>query len=205
MSTKIYSARRLKRGVQLWPFVASVRVRAEKNIRAKLEFFYLQTVAEYDQAAEGVKKEWQERLKVKPEDKVSPFTVSRWVSDEFRKENINPMRSFFGMDVSMSVRENRGRFYIIPYANGMMQNVLDFLRTDRKTEEYHWQNQTDKSARCSDAAWEQRGKDWQEMLGKNDDHWWDTLVLDLLSPSNFYRLDPSYRMAKFRMAKRKKA
>jgi hypothetical protein len=105
------------------------------------------------------------------------------------------------MDVAITFRQHKKRIYVIWYANGMMHNVLDFLNTDRQSEDFHYQNQSDKSAKCSDKAWKARGKLWDEMIDP-DTRWWDMLVLDIFSHTNFYRLDPALKMMQ-ELAKKK--
>jgi hypothetical protein len=171
MSTKIWDAVRTKPGVKLWPLIASIRLKAEKNIRKKLE------------------EEIQRLLKEKRKKKVK---WTRWqafshIQQQFRNQHQSPFRNWYGMDVSLAIRERRGRLYIIPYANGCMRGVLDFLKRDPRLEDFHYQNQTDKSARISDKRWETRGRIWDE-LDLDDTHWNDRLVLEIFHPEAFFRI-----------------
>jgi hypothetical protein len=168
-------------------------MRAEKNIQVVLREFYQMTIAQKRTAKEREEFLIKAGRDPKSDTAITPFVVSGWVTREFHAQASRYEMDWFGMDVGISFRENKGRYYLIPFANGMMRNVLDFLRTDRQSEEFHYQNQTDKSARCSDAEWRERGRLWDEML-EPPEHEWDMLFLDILSPTNLHRIDPALQM-----------
>jgi len=138
---------------------------------------------------------------------ITPFMTSSWVSKEFHAQASRYQKDWFGMDVAITFRQHKGRIYLIWFANGMMHEALNFLNTDRQSEEFHYQNQSDKSAKCSDRAWAERKRLWDEMIDP-DTHWWDMLVSDIFSHTNFYRLDPALKMmgviAKKRAAQKRK-
>lgn len=194
MSTKIYDARRLKPGVKLWPFVASVQARAEKHIKKELTEWYLRMLklATKPKERPGILK-----LLGLPADykgKLIPFAFSNWINLEFKKQAGRSTWDPFGMDVSVVFYEHKGRIYFISYANGMMNRTLDFLRNDKSSEDFHYQNQCDKSGDCSDAAWKRRGETWEAMMSP-DGHLDNGLVLELLTSTSFFLLDYKVREA----------
>lgn len=192
MSTKIYGARRLKPGVKLWSFAASVRTRAEKHISEELTEWYHRML---EQAEDPMRRQsLLELLKLGLEHTgpITAYHFSNWINLEFKAQSIRSMCDPFGMDVSVVFYEHKGRIYFIPCANGMMSETLNFLRKDSSSEDFHYQNQCDKSADCSDTAWERRGKTWEAMTTP-DGHLANGLVLELLSPMSFFLLDYKVR------------
>lgn len=167
MSTKIWTAYRSKAGVKLWPLIASLRVKAEKNILRILE--------EEVKRLRKENKEW------------TNWSALNHMRREFEKQHESAYRHYYGMDVSLVIRERKSRLYIIPISNGLMHKSLDFLHRDQRLEDFHYQNQSDKSAKVSDKAWETRGRIWDE-LDQDDTHWNDRLVLEIFHPGAFFRI-----------------
>lgn len=192
MSTKIYYARRLLPGVKLWPFVASVRERGEKHITKELKAWYLRMLKSAAQPKErpGLIKLLE--LPADYKEKFTPYMFSHWITSEFKKQGARMAWDPFGMDVSVAFYEHKGRIYFIPYANGMMNRTLDFLQKDKSSEDFHYQNQCDKSADCSDAAWHRRGETWEAMMTP-EGHLDNGLVLEILTPTSFFLLDYKLR------------
>jgi hypothetical protein len=167
VSTTIWSAYRTKYVGGLWPLVADLRRRVERRIR-------------------GVLKEEFSKFNG------TTFEAYNHVNKMFKEQHPKQTRDYYGMDVSISFRDHLAHTYLIPYANGMMSGVWDFLRRHPLLEDFHYQNQTDKSAKCSDREWEIRRHTW-DLIGLKDMHsdtgrWHDSLVLDVLSPPTFFRL-----------------
>lgn len=194
MSTKIYDARRLKPGVKLWPFVASVRERGEKHIKKELTAWYLRMM---QQSAKPKNREQFIKMlgfTLDFDEKFTPFMFSSWITTEYKAQSSRLVWDPFGMDVSVVFYEHKGRIYFISYANGMMSRTLDFLRNDKSSEDFHYQNQCDKSGDCSDAAWKRRGETWEAMMSP-EGHLDNGLVLELLTPTSFFLLDYKVREA----------
>lgn len=166
MSIKIYPAYRTKAGANLFSLVESLRERVEKNVRKVLK---------EEMASLGG----------------TPFEAYERIKTEFTKQHVRAERNHYGMDVSITFREQGQRYYVIPYANGMMQGVWKFLDRHKWLEDFHYQNSTDKSAACTDAEWEARKRIW-ESLGCNEvtssSRWWDYVALEVLTPDSFFRV-----------------
>lgn len=192
MSTKIYNARRLKKGVLLWPYVGAVRLTAERRIRQTLREFYRNEIARLLNKPEPERRAIMELRGMK---ELSPLSMFCWLYKEFRA-GAQP----FDMDISVVFREHAGRIYLIPYASGIMRRALDFLKRDGLSEDFHYQNQADQSAPCSRKAWEERGRIWDAIL----DHERDALVLEILCPGNFLNmhLDSRGRYMRMRVGSR---
>lgn len=167
MSTKIYDAYRTrKNGVNLFSLVRLLRARVEKNIRKVLA---------------------KEMARISGE----RYSVYNYLREEFTKQSVRAERHQYGMDVSITFRELGSRYYIIAYANGIMQDVWKFLARHPWLEDFHYQNSTDKSAKCSDAEWEARHQTWKK-LGYNNvassSRWWDVVTVDVLNPDSLFRI-----------------
>ena len=53
-------------------------------------------------------------------------------------------RNPFDFDVSIAFREWRGYVYLIKHCDMIMGHCLDFLASDPRLKEYHYQNSTDR-------------------------------------------------------------
>lgn len=206
MSTKIWEAYRLKKNVDVWEFACEIREKAQARVRTKLRGWIDAIVAD---CANHPKFKARVIRAMNPDatdekiasEEVGPWSAAHWIFTEYRKQAGGMERNPFDCDVSIVFRKHRGRWHVVPYpGSGMLGDCLRFLRRDKRLEDYHYQNSTDKSAKCSDRAWEQRGRDWDAMI---DDGAFDNkLTLDIVSVHGFTRVDPSLDMA--RKAARKK-
>ena len=197
MSTKIWVAYRLKKSADLWPFVHDVRLKATAVLKRELEAVYAQVMGGVDQTSEPYLKAledyrgdaWRAQL----------YIAEKFVRDAYKVSDTSPERNYFDFDVSIGIRQFEKKLYIIPYCDMRMKKVLDFLRRDRRLEDYHYQNQTDKPKRISNKAWEERARVWNGMDAA--DQWQDVLVLDICRYNMFYQIDPVWDMC----LKRRKA
>lgn len=183
MSTKIYNARRLKKGVLLWPYVGAVRLAAERRIRQTLRQFYRGQVERIGAMTPKRRADHLKRLGIEG---FSVVELSGWLFREFHTEAGRGTNDTFNMSVAVVFREHAGRIYLIPYASGIMCRALDFLKRDRLSEDYHYQNQVDQSAPCSRKAWEERERIWDAILDNGRER--DALVLEILCPGNFLNM-----------------
>lgn len=194
MSVKIYNARRLKRGEKLWPFAVSVQERAVKNIKKELTSWYLRMLRDAEDP--GQRKHFLKLLEL-PSNYTRPldaFAFSNWINREVRAQAGRGISSAFDMDVSVVFHEYRGRIYFRHFATGMMGHTLNFLHRDPRSEDFHYQDQVDKSSDCSNAAWKRRAKIWGSLM----DPWGRLttgLVLEILCSSTFFTLDYEVREA----------
>jgi len=127
MSTKIYSAYRLKRGKDLWSFVRHTQKEALNNI--KKELIQVTTNLLVSRRNMFALDTW--------------FEVYREISTRYREASHSPEKSYWNFDVSLTIRERNGRFYIIPYCDGAFKDVLNFLNTDEWVEPFHYWNNVD--------------------------------------------------------------
>jgi hypothetical protein len=199
MSFKLYEAYRLKPGVDLWEFVHDVRIKAQRRAGRILRTVYTSLL----QDAETNKKMREEILKAYsqgreiPDRPVGAVDCACWVREKYKQASISPRRDKFDLDVSISFRKYKRHWYIIPFpGSGLFNNVLSFMRKDPRLEEYHYQNQTDKSAKYSNREWGRRRKIWFYLMDylKNEDREGDQLCLAICKHDMFTKVDPSLAM-----------
>lgn len=185
MSTKIWEAYRLKKGVNLWEFIHDVRIKAEYNTQRRLVEVYRNIIGQCDNSSAYNNEVINEAYG--PNDKrmkCDVFIASSYVS------RLYSLGRAFDFDASITIRQHAGRYYIIPHDNNY--RVLKFLKDDPRLEDYHYQNQSDKPKNISNSAWTKRRQVWDKIFGDNDDKWWDALVLEIVCKGNFYRVNPVY-------------
>ncbi len=181
MSTKIYTAYRLRKSRDLWPFVRDTRVKAINNIRKTL--LALEPQMEVDVESEDYRR-WLKHL--------SPAgarnqVVARILREGYRAQLGSPDRNFFNFDVNIGVWEYRHRLYLIPFCDSLMRDVLRFLRRDPRLEDFCYFNNTDRPRGISQAAWDARGIIWDAIDAAG---WHDHIVIDICSHSSYWTIDP---------------
>lgn len=199
MSTKVWTAYRLKKGVDLWDFACDVRQKAQKRCRAKLKeviTFHLERATQDEVLKARVFNSyygpgWEN---MQPPPRLGPYAVGNWIRKGFREQTIKGEKDLLDLDVCVVFRKYKGRWLVVPYSgSGFFGKVLDFLKRDKRLEDYHYQNQSDKSARCSDAEWKARGEAWDYVL--EEERFDDKLVIEISTHGGFSRIDPSTEMA----------
>lgn len=187
MSTKIWEAYRLKKDVNLWEFLRDVRLKAEKRVKVFLAEWIMNVIEESYNSTSETKTKLNEVLGYVPSSeafdtcKAAQYWWIRYRAEKFR----DPCISGHNFDVSISIRECDGRFYIIPHD---CIGSLKFLRRDKRLEDFHYQDQSDRPERISNREWENRRRIWNKIL---DNHPHDVVYLEILSLDNWYRVNPS--------------
>jgi len=199
MSTKIWTAYKLKDPTQLWPFVHDIRIQATKNIQIELRKLYADISGavncdseEYKQARETVEKftpTYVDKLSEEEKDWRARIDVAeRIIKKGYREASNSMILDYFDFDVSVAFREWKGDIYIIPHCNMVMRKVLDFLKDDNRLVDFHYQNQTDRPKKISGREWKKRERVWDGML--DNGLWSDVLVLDVCKYEFFWQIDP---------------
>jgi hypothetical protein len=185
VSTKIYVAYRLKKRVKLWAWVRKTRTRAVLEVRKELRNLYKMLVEHVDVTSERYKKaldftkddEYQARLEVAHENLVK----------EYRGQVGKAERDLFDFDVSLTLREHRGRVYVIPHCDMLLGKVLDFLKEDEDLEDYAYWDNTDMPEGMRRKEWKARGLKWRAI---DKAGWGQHLIVSIVEPSGFYLIDP---------------
>lgn len=132
MSTKIYTAYRLKKSSDLWPFVHDCYTRGE---RAVVNVFRrLLRSSSYDA-----------------------------ITAKYREQAGSPYRNEWNFDVTIAIRERRGRIYVIPHCDMRMAKACDFLKRDRRLDDFAYWNNTDRPKTVTARAWAHRACVWNAL------------------------------------------
>lgn len=184
MSTKIWRAYRLKKSRDLWPFVAETRRLGTERVRAKLTEIFLEFMDGVDVDSTLYKKAIEESS---GKDRVARASiVNKILTRGYRISSGSFQRSYFDFNVSIGIREYKGKFYLIPYCDNALHKTLDFLDGDPRLEDYHYQNQTDKPDHIQMQDWRVRGRVWDQIFKD-----WDScLTLDICHFDMYSRINP---------------
>lgn len=209
MSTKIYKAYRLKEGHDLWETLHRIRKKAEKSIDKVLR----ELAAGLLEASE--KNEKLKRLildmsghKDAALDKTLDLDdVFYYMGQQYKEQQTKTQRDAFDFNVSVGVWHHDGRYLFIPYCDCFMKRALDFMSRDKSLEDYSYWNNTDKPRNISEKRWVERGKVWDVLT--EPDVWKTNLVLEILTPQNYYMfnfwLHDQLEASAKRMKRREKA
>lgn len=200
MSTKVYVAYRLKQSKDIWPFVRDTRRRGEENVKKVLRVLHTTFSENVDTASKGYANalkfsdgnEARARLKV----------ASEAIREGYRAQLGRMERSIFDFDVSVAIREHKGRMYLIPHCDMMMRDALKFLARDRRLENFAYWNNTDQPKRISRREWDARGEIWDALDASG---WGDYVTIIVCDWSKFYMLDPWLDMTREMIRKEKAA
>lgn len=187
MSMKIHTAYRLKKSSDLWPFVNDTYRRGEEEVKKTLMSIYAEHAAEVNITSE----EYKSALKnYNNEEKAKRAVAHDFVSQGYRKSAQDPYRGLFDFDVSLAIRQHKGKLYIVPYADMRMKNVLDFLDKDVRLTDFAYWNNTDMPEGVSSREWAKRRKVWDEM--DTEGGWSNHLLMGICTVEKFYKIDPFY-------------
>lgn len=188
MSTKIYNAYRVKRGVKLWPVLWDIKKKATKNIQKVLIDMYNRVLSN-----ESAKNEVRGNLKLEADCEVGPIEVSDNIKKAYRLQLGSHARNPFNFDVKVSVRELDGRFYLIAHCDWVMGEVLDFLAKDKRLEDFHYQNSSDKPDEIPQREWNLRSRTWDRMDRAG---WRNFVLLTICDWDTFPYIDPAWNFGK---------
>lgn len=191
MSTKIYTAYKLRSSNDLWPFIHDTRLKATRKLQKRLRDWYLQRILSGKGAVEATSVDYAAYKKNKLQH--SEFfarlsEASTILRNGYKDASSSSLNHMFDFDLSLGVRQFEGEIYIIPYHGWGSKGVLSFLSRDPRLVDFHYQNQTDRPSRISNREWSRRGKVWNTM--EDLDQWQDVLVLEICTYQMWYRIDP---------------
>jgi hypothetical protein len=187
MSTKVYTAYRLKKSSDLWSFVRSANATAMKNVQERIREIHsdLMKTAPSESVDFGdLVERYQDEGKAR----------SRIASDALLKgygEQLSSShRNDFDFNVSIAIWEHKKGLYIRPFCDMRMRDVLDFLKRDRRLQDFSFWDNTDRPKRITEKQWKARGRVWDAIDEDRTNGNTNCLVLDICSWTNFYFLLP---------------
>jgi hypothetical protein len=183
MSTKIYTAYRLKNPAKLWEVVRDIKKRGTENVRKELRNVYEAVMAEIDPNSDEYL-----RLRATRDDWGARHSMAHdLVRERYRAQVTLMERNTFHFDVSVGIWEYEGRMYFIPFCDMLMGDVLDFMKEDKRLVDFCYWNNTDEPEGISRRTWKKRGDIWDAI----DKAGWDNhLTIDVCYWNNFWRIDP---------------
>jgi len=194
MSTKIYTAYRMKDSKDFWTFLRDVRREGVRKVQEVLRQFYHDALEDVNTEGEEYKQFLAK--KIGPED-AKRYVVERLIKSGYQAQLGKLDRNIFDFDVSIAVREHEGRLYLVPYCDSLMRHALDFLAEDPRLEDFSYYNNADKPEGISQEEWDQRGAIWDVMdqLGEKDLYkstWDDYVVIEICSYGVFWKVCPQF-------------
>ncbi len=185
MSLKIYTAYKLKKSSDLWPWLRDTRRRAELEVVGVLRKLY----ASMGEAVDTDSDDYKERVKNGQSDAYVRLQIAHnTMRERYRDQLTQGQRDTFDFDVNLVVREYQKGLYIIPYGDMMMRHVFDFLKEDSRLVDFAYWNNTDEPDDVTPQQWGRRGHVWNEI--DKDARWQDYMVIEVSTWSKFYQIDP---------------
>jgi hypothetical protein len=189
VSTKVYTAYRLKRSEDLWAFVRDIRRQAMPAIHKVLQELFLGLAEELRRADPALS---GSDLRIAAEQRLTR---------EYRDQLGKGERNTFDFDVNITIREHEGRLYLIPYCDMFMRDVLDFLKDDPRLEDFAYWDNSDQPEDVSDADWAARKALWDAMDSGctipdqlYSDAWSDYLVFEICSYHALWKIKPRFKL-----------
>jgi len=202
MSTKVYEAYRLKKGVNLWDFITATRQKAMATATQAIEKIITGILKHPDARAEiekeaGVDDEGRKYRTMKKKAQLAMLRMYTHTHlNRLYKEGARTgQKHIFDFDLVVCIWKYRGRYYIIPYRSVAVfkmykgNDPLDFLGKDGMTEPYEYWNNTDPPEGMPQAEWDRRGRVWDAIT----DNWDDRLALEMITPESFYKVQTFMR------------
>ena len=98
---------------------------------------------------------------------IKPQGSLRWDTEgfllkEIREATIKGAEEPFNIDASAVVYFFKGKIYIQFF--GLPHTLMSEVHKKRAIRDFHYQDQSDKSARVSDDRWEERGEIWEKIF-----------------------------------------
>jgi hypothetical protein len=197
MSTKIYTAYRLRKSSDLWPFVRDTRRKALQRLHVRLQEAFKVMALEVSKSPEYQQKVRDGDLS----ESTLHFMTERALTQRYREQSIKSEKDPFDFDIWITIREYRRKLYLLPSCGMGAHGCLDFLKRDKRLEDFAYWNSSDKPRHISQEDWDTRGVVWDALdsgptvRGQlHTDAWSDYLVLDISSYTGFYKAKPRFTL-----------
>jgi hypothetical protein len=189
VSTKVYEAYRLKRGVKYESWLPKAYLRALRGAQAKILELSANLAADRCDAIQAM-----DYYKVPKECNAYPHIVGQeqWTPTQggdclkllYGAQLLSPARGPWDLNVSIRFWQHKRRWYLIPYCDGQMRRCLRFLKSDPGLEDYAYWNNVDMPEGMTRAEWKARGRTWDAL---------DNLpatYLDIVSWDGWFKVSP---------------
>lgn len=195
MSTNIYTAYRIRQPDQLWPVLRTIKERGMEETQRSIIHFAQSVLhlvnsqsPEYDQWYTNFRRNGKVPPSKADEDARMYLTLTRF-KKEYREQAGTSERNEYDFDVSVSIREYDGNFYLIPKCDWSVGRALDFLETLPELEDFSYWNSSDKPEHISRTEWTHRRNIWHALFKMGWDHY---VQLTICSVDTYLQLDPLF-------------
>jgi len=173
MSTKVYDAYRLAKGIDLWGYLRILQPKVlDRTVDRYLEYF---EVGRAELAAKNP------GLGEKELDSKTILELDKACREAGETNQHHP----FDFDVSMAIHEHEGRFYFRAFEGMASRGCLTgFLDEDSRVEDFHYQDQSDRPEEISRQAWAHRRGVWEAIA----ENWESRVVLGIVKEAKVDRL-----------------
>ena len=191
MSTKIYNAYRVKPGYKIEDIIYDWQIRGRQNAESILSAFIIKLCGIVDKTSKKYKQELKRMKDYKYEDDLADEfarlkTIIAMVRQKYNEQLTSMERNPFNFDTSISFRFHKRRIYVQTYCDWTMKEALDFVNKDRRVEDFHFQNSTDKPNHISEKEWKQRERIWDKIY--SNEGRLRSLGLDIVSKNELFFL-----------------
>ncbi len=188
MSTKIYNAYRLRPGHDVWDVTHDIRDRVESFCYKRLKEVY-----DIILVNGALRMEVRKTLTMEHR-RLHVSHVSAWVRERFRQQRNSYERNQYDLSVSIAVHRV-GRVFLLRAfpGSGHFHDALKFLERYRAVVDFHYQDQADRPANITTQAWRERRRLWERAMREDGtpDH---QLVMEIVTPETWNRIDPALAM-----------
>ena len=164
MSTKIYTAYRFPKSLDLFDVMNKVKDDGLRIVKQRMRYYY-EVIIEQGKTI----------------DETHDIIIKLYKEAVVSSQN-NP----FNFDMCIGIHEHEDYYYLIPY--GIIDNdKWNFLDDNLQLEEFGYYDNTDKPENISDDEWNERGRIWCEI---NDAGWQKQLICVISEYDNFWQISP---------------
>jgi hypothetical protein len=176
MSTKVYTAYKLKKPSKFESWIKEVVPKAKDEAKKAIEQVFI----------DGFSYEKMEQA----ESSFNYFSnLIHEVTQQYKQVSIQWERNPFNFTVEIAIYLHDGEYYVIPYGDMYVRDVLNFLKEDENLTDFAYWNNTDKPDDKSQQEWDARGEIWHDIFGWNDERIkTPPLILNIVIPDNFHEI-----------------
>ena len=196
MSIKVYEAYQTVAGVDPVDLMISLKRQSRDTARRLLKKHY-NAILDDPKRVEAVRV-GRKKGEGAP---ITAFDVDDWVRLQYREQALRYERDPYSLDVSITLRKHKKRYYLIPYVEKMspLGPCLDFLRTDPRLEDFCYWNNTDEPEGVTASKWKARAAVWNVLT--EHEIWADFITIEIVSFFGWSEVSPALELAQARQRK----
>ena len=123
------------------------------------------------------------------------FDIDAWALAKYGEQLNHFQRNPWALDVCVTARRCRDRFYLIPYCErtSLLTGCLNFMENDERLDDFSYWNNSDRPEEVTSQDWTWRATVWNELTVP--ERWAEFLVLDILSWHGWSEVSPMIEIA----------